>query len=378
MDRPGFSLQKMTLRAFDLSERTARAGSRSLQRRVERWWGRLFMIIQCCVTAGLAWWVAASVLGHSQPFFAPVAAIITLGFSFGQRMTRAAEVGIGVAVGVLIGDLFVTFFGTGVWQIILVGTLAMSVATLLGARNLMIIQAGVQSIIVITLVASPGQAVSRWLDAVVGCGLALAIATIAPVAPLRRPRILTAEVLTDMSQALEGASKALRERDQEAADEVLARARNAETRLEALAEAGREGLAVVRYSPFLRSQSGSAQAYADLALPLDRVSRNFRVLARRSAVALWRGEDIPLSTLAFMESLAQTLQFMAGELYDRRLPTAARGRLVELGRASVNLKITGSLSGIVIVAQMRSMLADLLELCEVPYADALELIPDME
>lgn len=378
MDRRGFSLQKMTLRAFDLSERTARAGSRSVQRRVERWWGRLFMIIQCCVTAGLAWWVAGSVLGHATPFFAPVAAIITLGFSFGQRMTRAVEVGIGVAVGVLIGDLFVTFFGTGVWQIILVGTLSMSVATLLGARNLMIIQAGVQSIIVITLVASPDVALNRWLDALVGCVLALVIATVAPVAPLRRPRILAAEVLTDMSQSLSGAATALRERDPEAAEEILDRARSAESRLEALAEAGREGLAVVRYSPFLRSQTGSAQAYADLALPLDRVSRNFRVLARRSAVALWRGEDIPLSTLAFMDSLAQTLQFMASELYDRRLPTAARDRLVRLGQNSVNLKITGSLSGIVVVAQMRSMLADLLELCGVPFADAVELIPDME
>lgn len=41
-----------------------------------------------------------------------------------------------MALGMLIGDVFVTFFGTGVWQIILVCLLAMSVATLIGAGNL--------------------------------------------------------------------------------------------------------------------------------------------------------------------------------------------------------------------------------------------------
>jgi len=46
-------------------------------------------------------------VGPPAPFFAPVAAIITLGFSFGQRLRRAVEVAIGVAVGVLVGDAFV-------------------------------------------------------------------------------------------------------------------------------------------------------------------------------------------------------------------------------------------------------------------------------
>ena len=121
----------MTLRAYDLSGRTARRGRDSLVRRVERWRSHWFLIVQTAVTAGLAWFVAERLLGHPTPFFAPVAAIITLGVTYGQRMRRGIEIAIGVAVGVLVGELFAALFGTGVWQIMVVLALAMSVATLL-------------------------------------------------------------------------------------------------------------------------------------------------------------------------------------------------------------------------------------------------------
>ena len=56
------------------------------------------------------------------------------------------------------------------------------------------------------------------------------------------------------------------------------RARAAETRLAALDEAASEGLAVARQSVFRRHQLSTVQAYADLQEPLDRASRNLRVL----------------------------------------------------------------------------------------------------
>ena len=125
------TLRAMTLRAYDLSGRTARRGRDSVIGRVERWRSYWFFIAQIAVTAGLAWLVATELLNHEQPFFAPVAAIITLGVSYGQRIRRGIEISIGVAVGVLIGELFAMVFGSGVWQIIVVLLLAMSVATLL-------------------------------------------------------------------------------------------------------------------------------------------------------------------------------------------------------------------------------------------------------
>ena len=53
--------------------------------------------MQCAVAAGVAWLIAADLLGHPTPFFAPVAAVVSLGTSYGQRLRRVAEVTLGVA-----------------------------------------------------------------------------------------------------------------------------------------------------------------------------------------------------------------------------------------------------------------------------------------
>lgn len=374
---PG-GMRALALRAFDLSERTARAGRRSAARRAERWRQRAFLIAQCAVTAGAAWWVAHSLLGHPAPFYAAVAAIITLGFSFGQRLTRAIQVGLGVTVGVLVGEVFLHLFGTGVWQIVLVCAVAMSLATLVGAGNLMITQAGVQAIIVTALPATAATSpTSRVIDALVGCALALLVATVAPSSPVRKPLMLAATVLKDAAGTLRAATTALRDHDPEAADAVLDRARGSERALDELDEAAAEGLAVVRSSPFRRSQRDQVEAYADLAEPLDRLVRNLRVLARRATVAAWRGNQVPTAYLALMDDVAEVMEFMAGEMFAGRLPTAARSRLESMGVESSHLGMASSLSAIVILAQTRSMLADLLQLIGVDAATAREAIPDL-
>jgi uncharacterized membrane protein YgaE (UPF0421/DUF939 family) len=378
MDSAGHPLHQLKLRAFDVSERTAELGRQSMQRRLERWRSRSFFIIQCAVTAGLAWWLAVNVLGHAMPFFAPVAAIISLGFSFGNRLRRGIEVSIGVAVGVLVGDVFVHFFGSGAWQIVVVILLAMSVATLLGAGQLLIIQSGVQSAIIIGLAATPNQGFSRWLDALVGCVVALVAATIVPLAPLRKPRVLAAQVLNDQADTLTAIASALSQADTAAADAVLEQARAGDKNLAALDEAAAEGMAVVRYSPFRRRHLPAVQAYSDLQQPLDRAHRNLRVMARRSAVALWREEEVPEDYVRLLSDLADVLRFMASELLDRHLPVAARPRLLVLSEATSHLDLHESMSAVVILAQLRSMIVDFLQLTGLDYAEARNAMPDMD
>ncbi|GAB3622329.1 aromatic acid exporter family protein [Mariniluteicoccus endophyticus] len=378
MDARRFPLRQMALRAFDLSEQGVRAGAASQRRRVERWRNRLWMICQCAFTAGLSWWVCARFLHHPQPALAPVAAVVMLGFSFGQRLSRAVEIAVGVALGVFFGDVFVALFGTGPWKITVVCLLAMSVATWLGARNLMIIQAGLQAIIVLTLMPQPGQGVDRWLDAVVGIALALVVTTVAPSSSVSRPRLIAAEVLNEAAETLARISEALESGDPELGDEMLNRARRSEEVLGRLSEASDEGLAVVRYSPFLRSQLPHMQDIAELVVPLDRMMRNLRVLARRSTIALWGGEEIPRSYRILISALADEMRYCAGELQARRIPEAARPRLVALGKESSHLQLAHSLSSVVMLAQVRSMLVDLLALTGLDYGDAREMIPDMD
>ena len=69
----------------------------SMRTRLERLRVSWRSILQVGIAAGVAWVIATEVFGHSQPFFAPVSAIITLGLTISQRGRRAVEVAIGVA-----------------------------------------------------------------------------------------------------------------------------------------------------------------------------------------------------------------------------------------------------------------------------------------
>ena len=206
----------------------------------------------------------------------------------------------------------------------------------------------------------------------------LVVATVAPSAPLRKPARLAARVLNDLAATLDAAATELKESDEQAGDVVLAQARATEETLAELNEATAEGLAVVRQSPFRRRQLAGIEAYAQLSEPLDHAIRNLRVLARRCAVALWRDEEVPAPYRAAMSELAEVMRFMASELRAGRQPTRARDRLVRVGESTSHLDLADSISAVVILAQVRSITADLLELTGLDYGEARELIPEMD
>ena len=96
----------------------------SMRQRLLRVSDKRWQIVQCAAAAGVSWLIAAELLGHQTPFFAPVAAVVSLGTSYGQRLRRVAEVTAGVALGVLLADLLAILIGSGWWQLMLVVTLA--------------------------------------------------------------------------------------------------------------------------------------------------------------------------------------------------------------------------------------------------------------
>ncbi|MGV8846627.1 FUSC family protein [Tessaracoccus sp.] len=371
------AIQSASLRAFDLSERTARWGWRSQKRRVLRWQSRLFMIVQISLAAGMSWWLAQNLLAHPAPFLAVVATIVCLGFSFGQRLWRALEISVGVTIGVLCGDIFMHFFGTGVWQIMLVIATAMSITTWLGARTLMVTQSAVQAAVVLTIIPGVDAGISRWMDALVGCGVALLFATVVPTGPVTRPRLEAAKVLHETANTIREMVVAVEASDMEATERVLASARATEQALTTLTTAANEGAAVVRFSPFLRRHKEGVLQIADLTVPLDRFTRNLRVLARRSVVAVYRGEIVPEDHLRLMSALAQMTDECAAELFARRTAESKINDIVALAAESATIPMGERLSSAVILAQVRSMLADLLELCGMDYTDARDSIPDL-
>jgi uncharacterized membrane protein YccC len=231
---------------------------------------------------------------------------------------------------------------------------------------------------VLVMAPSPVYGFERWIDAAIGSTLALLVATVAPSAPFRKPGEVAAKVVAGMADTLEAAADALAGKDEHAASAVLDRVQTTEKDLATFDVAASEGLDVVRHSPFRRRQLGLAVALSDLHVPLDFASRNLRILVRRCFVAVWRGDEVPVAYQDQMRSLAEACQFISHELAEHRFPTAARDRLEEIGGATAHMQLTHSISAVVILAQIRSMVIDLLELTGMDYLEARELVPAMD
>src|SRR5919107_5219765 len=192
------------------------------------WWP----ILQTAVAASAAWYLAALLLGHEQPFVAPIATVISLGATAGRTGRRAVEWFFGVTLGLVVADLLMFAMGTGPLQIGAVVALAMVAATFLGAGPLLVTEAGVTALLVITLDPSTaGPSPDRFLDALVGCGVALAVHSLLPVDPKTIVEQAARPIFADLTATLEEASNALAAGDPERAEAALWRAREIDVRV---------------------------------------------------------------------------------------------------------------------------------------------------
>ena len=350
-------------------------GRTSARARAKRWRSKSFQVAQCALAAGVAWLVAADLLGHQTPFFAPIAAVVSLGTSYGQRLRRVVEVTIGVAVGVLVGDLFVSAVGSGWWQLTLIVAVAMSAAILLDGGQLFVTQAAVQSIVVSTLLPDPGMALTRWTDALVGGAVALVAATAVPAAPLRRPREQAAVVVRKIADLLRAAADIMDSGEVEPALRLLADARSTDHLIRELQAAADEGLSVVASSPFRVRHKGDLRRMSDLVEPLDRALRSTRVLTRRTAVAAYRRRPVPHSYALLARDLAEAADAVAEELRQNRMAVAAQPAVLAVGVGSAQCERSEDLSVEVVLAQLRSVVADLLTLTGMDPLEATDALP---
>jgi len=350
-------------------------GRESVATRLDRWRSKGWAVAQCAVAAGVAWWLAKDVFGHTAPFFAPVAAVVSLGTSYGQRLRRVAEVTVGVALGVFGADLLVQLIGTSGWVIALVVGLAMSVALLLDNGQVFVFQAAVQSIVITALVPAPGQAFTRWTDALIGGGVALVAATVVPAAPLRRPREQAAKVLRKVRDLLQASSDVMVDGDVERAMSLLAEARATDPLIRELQAAADEGLDVVASSPFRIRHGPGLRKMAELVEPLDRALRSTRVLVRSCAVAAYRRQAVPPAYAVIAAELAAAVEVVAIELDAHRMATAAQPALIAVGKATGEVVRSDDLSGEVVLSQLRAVVADLLLLTGMDPLEATDALP---
>jgi uncharacterized membrane protein YgaE (UPF0421/DUF939 family) len=359
----------------ELVDRLWGRGRDSARARFARVADKRWQIAQCAAAAGVAWLIAADLLGHTRPFFAPVAAVVSLGTSYGQRLRRVAEVTTGVALGVLLADLLAILIGSGWWQLTLVVTLAMTSALLITSGQMFVTQAAVQSIIISALVPAPSDALVRWSDAVVGGCVALVAATVVPAAPLRRPRERAAVVVRKIAALLRAAGEVMVDGVPERGLELLADARATDSLIRELQDAADEGMSVVSSSPFRVRHRPDIRKMADLVEPLDRALRSTRVLVRQTAVAAYRHRDVPRSYSLLALDLADAADQVVAELEADRMPVAARDALLQIGEASSLVERAEELTAELVLGQLRSVVVDLLLLTGMSQLESTEALP---
>jgi uncharacterized membrane protein YgaE (UPF0421/DUF939 family) len=297
------------------------AGSRRL-------WDGWLRILEATLAATLAWLVAVHILGHGQPFFAPASALIVLGVTQGQRLQRAVEIVVGVAVGVLVADLITRALGPQtIWSVMTVTLLTLTAAIFVGGGPLLAIQATVSALYA-TVVVPPGSGLvpTRFVDALVGGALALIINQL----PLHRNPMVTllseaGHVFDTLSAVLVDTADALAAHDHHAAQAALNRARGTDpavTALEAALEVGQETL---RLDPLRRRRRGLLRRYEDVTREVDYAARNVRVLAR-AVVALTREPTRPPAALAeALRQLALAVTALSADVtYTGETPPSAR------------------------------------------------------
>jgi uncharacterized membrane protein YgaE (UPF0421/DUF939 family) len=333
---------------------------RGWHRRLRRLRTDGWSIAQTAVAAGGAWLLAGLV--NSGPFFAPVSAVISLGVARGRRTVRAVELAVGVAVGIAVGDLIVLVLGTGAFVLVLVVALAMAAALLVGAGTILVNQAAVSAILVVT-VSPPTNGLSpdRFVDALIGAAVALFVGQVLfPRDPVRAMANAARPVTSDLAVALEAIAQALREGDPDRARRALRIARETDEDLAALFDAvalARETFTLRR--PLRRTRE-RVPLYAEAAQQIDYAVRNTEVLARRALAAARRG-PAPAALADAVSMLGRAVTELAEQLEDPEREVETQTLALRAAEtATTVLDDDPGLTLSVMIGQVRSTALDLL------------------
>jgi uncharacterized membrane protein YgaE (UPF0421/DUF939 family) len=335
-------------------------------------------VLQTAVAASLAYLSAIHLLGHQQPFFAPIAAIISLGVTLSQRRRRALELAIGVAIGLMVADLLVLVIGTGTVQMGLVVTLAMAAAVFFGGGPLLVSQAAASAVLVVVLQAPDASfAPDRFLDALVGGGIALTINYLFPINPERLVEDAAEPVFEELTTVLEEVAAALSGGDRERAERALLRARRIDEQVRSLSEALTASRETARLSPTRRRALKHLEVYSTAGTRIELAVINTRVLARGAANAVLRGDTIPPPLTEAILDLSRAVRALAVFLEEPGPPDEVCGWALEAAsRATALLEDRHDLAISVLVGQIRAAAMDLLRSTGMNQAQALQALEE--
>ena len=288
-------------------------------------------VLQTAAAAVAAWYLALLLLSDQRPTFAAIAAVITLGASYGQRSSRAIQLAGGVILGITVADVIVQLIGVGGPQIGVMVLLAMTAARALGGGELLVSEAAVSAILLVTLdpAHSHGFSPDRMLEAAIGGGVALAISSMVfPPDPVLEVGRAAQSVFSGLARSLDRIASSLELRSPELAEAALAEARSLDPLIRELAEALDRGQETALLAPPRRASRKPLQRYARSLDQLDLAVRDSRVLARHVVRSLRAGDTVSPEPPSAVRELVLAVWELAGAYDDPQRVDSARGHAV--------------------------------------------------
>ncbi|MDP8951685.1 MAG: FUSC family protein [Actinomycetota bacterium] len=323
-------------------------------------------MIQTAAAAAIAYFLTAFFLGidYQQAFYAPIAAVVCLSLTLGQPKRRAILVAIGVAVGLTVASLIVLAIGVGPAQMGLVVALAMATALLFSGRTLFINQAAISAILVVVLQPPQqyGFSPDRFVDALVGGGVALAINYLFPADPERMVERAARPIFEELVSTLEEVATALRDGDLDTIGRALSQARGIDERVSSFRSTVTAGQETARFAPFKRGELGHLQVYADVVDRIDLAVRGGRSVTRAAMGVVRHGSPASVPLSEAVHNLSEAVQALAAYLEQPGDPEDVRRIALDAAsKATAALKEHGGdLATSVLVGQIRTTTLDLL------------------
>ncbi|MGV8979408.1 MAG: FUSC family protein [Cellulomonas sp.] len=340
-----------------------------------------YPILQAAVAVAIAAAIGRYVLGHQYPFFATVSAWACLGFSADRKIRKVAELAVGVALGVALGDLVVRLIGGGPWQVALVLLVAATTARFLDRGVTFTTQAGVQALVIVGLPAlgASGGGFGRWTDAAVGGAVALAVTALTPSDPRRPVRAQSRAVTIELVGTLAMLARGLRTRTALEVEDALVRGRASQPALDDWREGAANAIELARVSPAWRRHRAELGALGQSAVLADRAMRNARVLVRRSLSIVADEAAHELQGIAdVVDDLARGTDALGTAMMTGATPTRARIELLAAARRLDPFVLAPDdwqVQSLVLL--LRSLAVDLLEAAGVDPLEARAGLPEL-
>jgi uncharacterized membrane protein YgaE (UPF0421/DUF939 family) len=334
----------------------------TLEQRVAVVRRNLGLVVQAALAAGIAWFIAHSLLHHGQPYFAPISAVATLAVSVGQRIRRAVEIVIGNAFGILLGEVLVMVIGRGAWQVSLVVLIAIIVTIFTGGSPALVVQSASAGALVVAIIPVGNYLFGRFTDAIVGGSVGLAvISLLLPLNPLRVVSRTAGPLLDAITSGLAGTASGLAERDTAKAQAALGNLQEADRQFAALNDAVAAGREITLLAPLRWGKRGALSQYVEAYDYFGRATRDVRILVRRSLSAICDEEPVPPTLASAVRSLSEATRRLRREFAAEKPTEGSRAAAIEAVHLASEAYLAGlGFSGSVVVAQIRSTATDLM------------------